>query len=160
MLPPHFPTNVGLLGLSVVSHGFTPFLFKLNAIKTLVFQSYSICSNYHDMHKEFNFLKDFFVSNGFPANLTLSVIKHFLDRRINTTTTTTTTTTVPDEATEHIKYISLPFFGPQSEKLKNEIFSLFKKYCSHFTIEGQIGKVIYLTIQRFQEYVIYWTKDH
>ena len=68
-----------------------------------------------------------------PANLILSVIKHFLDRRINTTTTTTTT--VPDEATEHIKYISLPFFGPQSEKLKNEILSLFNKYCSHFTIK-------------------------
>ena len=83
------------------------------------------------MHKEFNFLKDFFVSNGFPANLILSVIKHFLDRRINNNNTTTT---VPDEATEHIKYISLPFFGPQSEKLKNEILSLFKKYCSHFTI--------------------------
>ena len=82
------------------------------------------------MHKEFNFLKDFFVSYGFPANLILSVIKHFLDRRINTTTTT-----VPDEATEHIKYISLPFFGPQSEKLKNKILSLFNKYCSHFTIK-------------------------
>ena len=82
------------------------------------------------MHKEFNFLKDFFVSNGFSANLVLSVIKHFLDKRINNTTTT-----VPDEATERIKYISLPYFGPQSEKLKNEILSLFKKYCSHFTIK-------------------------
>ena len=122
-------------GQGISFFSFTPFLFKLNAIKTLVFRSYSICSNYHDMHKEFKFLKDFFVSNGFPANLILSVIKHFLDRRINNTTTTTTTTTVPDEATEHIKYISLPFFGPQSEKLKNEILSLFNKYCSHFTIK-------------------------
>ena len=121
-------------GQGISFFSFTPFLFKLNAIKTLVFRSYSICSNYHDMHKEFNFLKDFFVSNGFPANLILSVIKHFLDRRINNTTITTTTT-VPDEATEHIKYISLPFFGPQSEKLKNEILSLFNKYCSHFTIK-------------------------
>ena len=93
-------------GQGISFFSFTLFLFKLNTIKTLVFRSYSICSNYHDRHKEFNFLKDFFVSNGFPANLILSVIKHFLDRRINTTTTTTT---VPDEATENIKYISLPF---------------------------------------------------
>ena len=48
----------------------------------------------------------------------LSAIKHFFDRRNNTTT-------VSDEATEHIKYISSPYFGPQSEKFKNEFFSLF-----------------------------------
>ena len=93
-------------------------------------QNIKILVKLKNEHK--NTLKDFFVSNGFPANLILSVIKHFLDRRINNTTTTTT---VPDEATEHIKYISLPFFGPQSEKLKNEILSLFNKYCSHFTIK-------------------------
>ena len=40
------------------------------------------------------------------------MVKHFLDRRNNTTT-------VPDKATEHIKYISLPYFGPQSEKMKH-----------------------------------------
>ena len=57
-----------------------------------------------------------FLTGGFPANLVLSVIKNFLDRRNNTTT-------VPDEANEHIKYISLPYFGPQSEKLKNETLS-------------------------------------
>ena len=44
------------------------------------------------------------------AVLVLSVIKHFLDRR-------NSTTTVSDEATEHIKYISLPYFCSNCNKL-------------------------------------------
>ena len=36
----------------LVFFSFTSFLFKLNAIKTFVFRSYTICSNYHDMHND------------------------------------------------------------------------------------------------------------
>ena len=35
-------------------------LFKINAIKTLIFRAYHISSDYLNLHNEFNFLVDFF----------------------------------------------------------------------------------------------------
>ena len=52
----HFPALVP------VFFSFIPFVFKINAIKSLVFRSYSICSDYFLLHSEFQFLINYFVS--------------------------------------------------------------------------------------------------
>ena len=48
------PTFTGL-GMSYYSYCCD--MFKINAIKTLLFRAYNISSNYSLMHKEFDFLK-------------------------------------------------------------------------------------------------------
>ena len=61
------------------------------------------------MHCEFIFLKTFFTSNGFPVSLVKSNIKKFLQNRF-----------VPsslDSPNRKKFYLSLPYFGYQSEKL-------------------------------------------
>ena len=41
-------------------------LFKINAIKAMIFCAYHISSDYLNLHNEFNFLVDFFSNKGFP----------------------------------------------------------------------------------------------
>ena len=108
-------------GLGTSFFSFIPFLFKLNAIKSLVFRSYSICSDYFLLHCEFQFLNNYFVSNGFPSGLVHSVIRHFLDHKF--------TNGINNNANDRpVQYFSLPYFGSQSEKLKIELLKLFSKY--------------------------------
>ena len=64
------------LGINFFSY--IPILFKINAIKTLLYRAYSVCSDYITMHDEFNFIKNFFLNNGFPESLIDSIIKKFL----------------------------------------------------------------------------------
>ena len=47
-------------GLGISFFSFCTFKFKLNSIKTLLYRSYEICSDYFALNNEFNFLKQFF----------------------------------------------------------------------------------------------------
>ena len=100
-------------GISFFSFCF--FNFKVNAIKTLVYRAYHLCSSYLDFHEEIEFLKNFFVNNGFPCNLFYSIVRNFLNNRYNSV----------ENLTEENKkmYFSLLYFGYQSEK--NEIRTFF-----------------------------------
>ena len=100
---------------------FIPFVFKLNAIKSLIFRSYSICTDYFLLHSEFQFLNNYFASNGFPSELVHSVISHFLVHKF--------TNGINYNANNRpVQYFSLPYFGSQSEKLKIELLKHFSKY--------------------------------
>ena len=79
------------------------FVFKLNAIKSLVFRSYYICSDYFLLHSELQFLNNYFVSNGFPSGLVHSVIRHFLYHKF--------TNGINYNANNRLfQYFSLPYF--------------------------------------------------
>ena len=116
-------------GQGISFFSFTPFLFKLNAIKTLIFRSYTICSSYHAMHSEFDFLRNFFISNGFPSNLISSVIRNFLNKRQDPQNFTVSHNDNP------VRYYVFPYFGPQSDKLKNELLTLLNKYVTDFSFK-------------------------
>ena len=116
-------------GQGISFFSFTPFLFKLNAIKTLIFRSYTICSSYHAMHSEFDFLRNFFISNGFPSNLISSVISNFLNKRQDPQNFTVSHNDNP------VRYYVFPYFGPQSDKLKNELLTLLNKYFTDFSFK-------------------------
>ena len=47
-------------GLGISFFSFCSFNFKLNAIKTLIHRAYHICSNHVSLHREIEYLKDFF----------------------------------------------------------------------------------------------------
>ena len=70
-------------GLGSSFFSFCTLRFKLSAIQTLIHRAYRVCSNFHSLHIEFNYLKDFFTNNGFPSFLVERYIRRFLDRRYN-----------------------------------------------------------------------------
>ena len=84
--------------------------------------AFNICSNYHLLHREFQFLRNFFVQNGFPQHLVQSKINKFLNSKYERGQTE------EDSPEDNNFYISLPYFGLQSEKLKLELTSLLNKY--------------------------------
>ena len=70
------PTFSGL-GISFFSH--CPLKFKTNAISTLLFRAYNLTSNYILFHKEINFLKTFFINNGFTESIYYQKVNNFLN---------------------------------------------------------------------------------
>ena len=112
------PTFTGL-GTSFFS--FTPLRFKITSIQTLIYRAYNVCTNYHSVHTEFEFLKKFFNSNGYPTLLINKHIRRFLSKIYDNKPTITFD--VPKKP----MYISLPFFGQQSEKMKIELNTILSK---------------------------------
>ena len=98
------------LGLSFFS--FCPTNFKINNILTLIHRAFHICSSYSSMHSEFDFLKVFFERNGYPSNLFYSKLHSFLDKRFSKFNKIET-------PINNVIYLSLPYFGSVSIKLKN-----------------------------------------
>ena len=107
-------------GLGSSFFSYCTYLFKINAIKTLLYRAYHISSSYFILDIEFSFLRQYFVKNGYPLVLVNSHIKKFLAKKYESFDQ-------HDSPTEH-HYISLSFFGPQSEKLKIELNSILVKY--------------------------------
>ena len=107
------------LGLSFFS--FCSFNFKVNSIKTLLARAYSICSTYQNFHEELVFLRNFFKNNGYPIILFENCINKFLDKKYSDSNS-------DDSSPLEKQYISLPYFGSQSNKLKQELSSLLQKF--------------------------------
>ena len=64
-----FFVNLPFLVWDLFFFSFCSFRFKINSIKTQILRGLNVCSNYTHMQCEFNFLKTFFASNGFPVSL-------------------------------------------------------------------------------------------
>lgn len=67
-------------GLVICFCSFCSFSFKTNVIETQLFRAYKLSSYYHLMHIEYDFLRKFFVNNGFPLHLVQSQIRNFLPK--------------------------------------------------------------------------------
>ena len=72
------------------------------------------------MHLEFDFLRIFFLSNGFPLGLINSAIKKILSNKYNPVSIS------PIEIRKI--YFPILYFGQQSEKLKTKFLFLLSKY--------------------------------
>ena len=53
-------------GLGMSYFSCTPFLYKINAIKTLLDRAKKLSSNFTNLNKELSFLGNFFRNNGYP----------------------------------------------------------------------------------------------
>ena len=102
------------LGLSYFSN--CSFIFKLNCVRTLLSRANRVCSCYAALHSEFDFLKKFFQSNGYCTSFIENQIGKFLSRKFYSVTTKNSTADVPNDQPV---FLSIPYFGPYSEKLKN-----------------------------------------
>ena len=98
-------------GLGTSFFSYCTYLFKINAIKTLLYRAYHISSSYFILDIEFNFLRQYFAKNGYPLGLVNSHIKKFLAKKYESFD-------LHDSPTEH-HYISLPFFRPPIRKIEN-----------------------------------------
>ena len=98
-----------------------PKMYKINTIKTLLYRCYHVCSTYLNFHKEENFLKSFFMNNGFPTNLYYHQLRQFLSKIYN-----------PKPCIQNVGkkrlYISFPYYGYVSERLRTEILNVVSKY--------------------------------
>ena len=81
------------------------------------------------MHSEFDFLRNFFVSNGFPSNLISSIIRNFLDKQKDPQNFTVSNSDNP------VRYYVFIHLDPKSGKLKNELLTLLQKYVTDFSFK-------------------------
>ena len=107
-------------GLGTSFYSFCSFQFRINSIKTLLARAYGICTNYFYLHSEFEFLKQYFLSNGYCSNFIYNNIQKFLSIKMCNSS---------NPSSDLVKfYLSLPYFGKQSEKLRSDLCVLLKKY--------------------------------
>ena len=105
------PTFTGL-GINYLS--FIPQLFKVNAIKTLLYRCYALSSDWISFDQEIKFLTTFFHNNGFPLEIINNNIYKFLNNKFNLDT--------PDNSqSTRKKYIKLPFYGHLSYIIRNKL---------------------------------------
>ena len=140
----HFETNVfrkkTFTGLGMNFQSFIPLKYKRNLIMCLVHRAYSICSNYIRFCKELDFLRNFFLINGFPLTFIENTIRIKLN---NIFIHKQQMLTVPPK----ILYLKIPFYGTNSYKLKRKITQMMKKYFPQvnlrviLTNENIIGKM-------------------
>ena len=91
-----------------------PWLYKINAIRTLIFRAYNLSSSYLHFTKEIDFLKNYFHENGFPSGIFYRYVRLFLSKIYHPIPTITT-------VKKHTIYVSFPYFGYISDKLRKEI---------------------------------------
>ena len=107
-------------GLSLNFFSCEPLKYKINAIKTLVYRSFHICSSFIKFHFENEFLLNFFHSNCYPKHLIFKEFRVFLNKIYNNSTPKIT-------VQKKVLYLSFPYFGYISEKNKNEVQLLVGK---------------------------------
>ena len=109
------------LGMNYFSN--SPKMFKINVIKNLLFRAYNISSNYVNMHSEFNFLKNYFKCNSFPAKLVDNQIKRFVNKIYEKEIIST----VPKK----VIYLRFPYFGYVSENIRKKLLPLLNRKFGH-----------------------------
>ena len=115
-------------GLGTSYFSFCTFGFKMNGIRTLLHRAYRVSSNFVTLHAELEFLKNYFYKNGFPISFVESCIRKFLCSRRSVHEVVAT-------VDKRKVYLSLPYFGAQSDKLKRELEALLYKYFCHLDVK-------------------------
>ena len=108
-------------GLGTNFMSFIPNLFKINAIKTMLYRCYSISSNWSLFHDEIRFLTDFFMNNGYPKSIIDSCISKFLNKIYENPEIKKE----KEKVTTH--YLRLPYYGHLSYVIRNSLDKLTKK---------------------------------
>ena len=112
------PTYTGLL-LNFTA--ICPAKWKFGLIRCLLHRAYMISSDWYTMHKEFQFLRDLFIRNGYPEKLFSSCLQRFLSEKF----ATTTETKVREESVETV--FSIPYVGLPSTVLARKVQQLMKE---------------------------------
>ena len=134
-------------GLGQHFRSYTPYLYKINSIRTLVNRAYNLCTDWKTFHIELTFLKNFFVTNGYPLYLFDKVTKAFLCKKFSNPLIVTTV------KKDH-KYVKLPYMGKLSFDLRKQLKTLLQnnypqiKFTFVFTNTNTIGNFLKQRVSR------------
>ena len=126
-------------------HSHTCFKYKLNNIRTLLHRAYTLCSSWISLHREVEFLIEFFKKNAYPEHIVFNIINKFLDKKCNNVVKP-----VKAEAEKLIMYQNIPYINDQCSKfLRQETRKIIDKFYPHidfrlvffnsFTIKGLLN---------------------
>lgn len=120
-------------GLCNSYFSFCPTVFKLNAIKTLIFRAYHISSNFTFFHNEIVYLKQLFSNNGYPSKIVDVFVKKFLNKIYSSATKTHT-------VSKQSIYIPLLYLGPPSvnfvKYLSQQLCKFYPQISFHFAMKN------------------------
>ena len=108
-------------GLGTSFFSSIPKSLKFSAIASAIFRAYHISSSYASLHLELKRIVSFFTENGFPSKIIHSYVARFLNAVYEKRPSSF-------DVPKLERYFVLPYFGPESEKMKCEIFSLLSKF--------------------------------
>ena len=89
-------------------------IIKLNNVQILLYRAYHPSSTFTLFHKEIEFLKNFFIANGYPENVFDNMCMKFLDKLYSPTDTIYTSDKLPF-------YFVLPYYNKQCETIAKKI---------------------------------------
>ena len=104
-------------GLGTNYMSFIPRIFKINAIKTLLYRCYTISSDWFIFHNEVKYLTNFFLNNGFPRNVIDNCVSKFLNHTYKKPVHT---------EQSNIHYLKLPFYGHLSYVIRKRLDKILK----------------------------------
>ena len=105
------------LGLNYLS--FSPMLYKLNSVRTLINRAYNVCSSFNLFHDDIVFLTNYFTENAYPGFLFQKILRTFLNNKLEPKPVITT-------VKKDIKYIKLPFLGQVSYEIRKKLHHILK----------------------------------
>ena len=122
------PTFTGLL-LKWNSH--VPHTYKVSMISSMVYRAIKICSSYSLMHKEFEYIQNLAVENGYPLKFVEYHIRKTLNRefdesKIKKENVTTSTDLDNSKIKKTQIFIDLPFIGKETKTLGKKVINLVK----------------------------------
>ena len=121
-------------GLGSSFFSFVPMIFKLNSVKTLLFRAYTVSSTFTALNKEISFLVEYFSQNGYPKNMIFRQIRRFMHKILHPP--------LPVHTVENKSiFISMPYAGKQSEKLKKELLTLIGEFFPHIDLRISLKTV-------------------
>ena len=105
------------LGLNFLS--FSPTLYKLNSVRTLINRAYNVCSDFNLFHEDIMFLLNYFTENSYPSFLFYKILRVFLNSKFEPRPIITT-------VKKDIKYIKLPYLGQTSYNIRKQLHLILK----------------------------------
>ena len=94
---------------------FTPYIYKINSIRTLLTRAYDVCSSFLLLHEEILVLRKYFLNNNYSLDLFERILKKFLYDKMSRVKCDRF------EVPRLVKYIKLPFYGSVSYKFKDQL---------------------------------------
>ena len=106
-------------GLGLNYLGYSPMLYKINSIRTLINRAYNVCSDYFSFDMDMTFLLKYFTENLYPSSVFYNVLKTFLNEKLEPKPMTST-------VEKEIKYVKLPYVGHFSYTIRKNLQNILK----------------------------------
>ena len=110
-------------GLFLNFTSFTPLIYKMGLIKTLIDRSFKICYNWMSFHLEVEKIKKLLAKNAYPTNTIDNVVKKYLNALKEKPT--------KNDNDKNISYIKLPYIGKFSKFTQQKVNHLCQKFCKN-----------------------------